>query len=222
MTLFVAPIVEGQTEQGCVERLLWRVWTDVCRTNERLQVLTPIRRHRDVLVDEKREDLTKAVEEAQLTLRARTRRDPQGRPLVLILLDAEQNCPGELGPQLLARGQQAWQGADVACVIAKRMIENWIVAGATPATLGGVNGLPADVQAPTDPEDRNGARWLNDQIRKQSRSGKYAKTVDGPAFVERMDLQLCRGTAPSFDKLCRVLEVRAQAGGQPAQPAPPG
>ena len=29
MTLYIVPVVEGQTEQGCVERLLHRVWHEL-------------------------------------------------------------------------------------------------------------------------------------------------------------------------------------------------
>ena len=32
MTLYIVPIVEGHTEQGCIERLLHRVWVELlCR-----------------------------------------------------------------------------------------------------------------------------------------------------------------------------------------------
>jgi hypothetical protein len=218
MTLYVVPIVEGKTEQRSVERLLQRVWSQLLQVPERLQVLKPIRGKRDTLIDDKKVDLKQTVEEAQIELRRRAARDPQARTLVLVLLDAEDDCPAELGPRLLETARKAWAGADVTCVIAKRMLESWMAAGATPATLGGVNGLPSDVQAPPDPEDHNGARWLGEQIRRSARHRKYAKTVDGPAFVVKMDLAQCRNLAPSFDKLCRELETRAQP---PAAPPPP-
>lgn len=215
MTMLVAPIVAGQTEQVCIERLLHRVWSELLRCPDRLQVLEAFRGQWDVLVDATKDELSRTVQQAQLKVRHRAKREPQARTLVLVLLDAEDECAARLGPRLLATAQNAWAGADVTCVIAKRMLENWIVAGATPAALGGVNGLPTDVQGPPDPEDRHGARWLGEQIRRQARNGKYAKTVDGPAFAARMDLAQCRSLTPSFDKLCRELERRGDGGTVP-------
>jgi hypothetical protein len=213
MTLFVAPIVEGQTEQGCVERLLHRVWSELFSCSERLQVLEAFRGKRDILVDATKDELSRAVQQAQIKLRQQARNEPLARTLVLVLLDAEDDCPAELGPGLLETARKAWVGADVTCVIARRMLESWMVAGVTPAALGGVNGLPADVQAPPNPEDRNGVRWLGEQIRHAAANRKYAKPVDGPTFIARMDLGQCRRLTPSFDKLCRELERRRPADG---------
>ncbi len=50
MTLYVGPIVEGQTEQRCVERLLHRVWAELLSSSERLQVVAPFRGRRPNLV----------------------------------------------------------------------------------------------------------------------------------------------------------------------------
>ena len=50
MTFYIVPIVEGQTEQGCVERLLHRVWGELLCRPERLQIVEPFRGHRDALV----------------------------------------------------------------------------------------------------------------------------------------------------------------------------
>lgn len=217
MTLFIVPIVEGHTEQGCVERLLQRVWHELLGQSERLQVVEPFRGHRDELVHPDGDVLTDTVCEALLKLRAKSKKDAQARSLVLILLDAEDGCPATLTPRLLGTARKAVP-ADVAvsCVLAKRMLENWIVAGASP--LAGVNGLP-DPLPPRDRfEDRSGAAWLEEQIRSQNRARKYRKKEDSPAFVRAMALQECRDNAPSFDKLCRELEARRQP--PPAQPGP--
>jgi len=141
MTVYVAPVVEGQTEQGCVERLLQRTWSQVLGRPERLQVLEPFRRPRGQLVQANGEALTKAVQEAYLKLRAKIKRETDARSMVLILIDAEDDCPATLAPRLLDVVRAALPAdAVTACVIAKRMLENWIVAGAL--TLAGVNGLP--------------------------------------------------------------------------------
>jgi hypothetical protein len=86
------------------------------------------------------------------------------------------------------------------------MLENWIVAGAS--TLAGVNGLPDPLPARDQFEERSGAAWLEAQLRSRNQARKYKKTADADVFVRAMNLQECRGNAPSFDKLCRELEAR--------------
>jgi hypothetical protein len=209
MNVYVAPIVEGQTEQRCVERLLHRIWVELLHRPERMQVLEPFRGSRDALVHPNGEILTRSVEEAFAKLRAKARRDSESRSLLLILLDAESDCPAELAPRLLDTAKRARPDAAIACVLAKRMLENWIVAGAS--TLAAVNGLPDPLQPPNDPEDRNGVKWLNDQLRSQKKTRSYRKTVDAALFVQKMNLEHCRASAPSFDKLCRELALRLQS-----------
>src|SRR6266478_328698 len=100
MTLYIAPIVEGQTEEGCVERLLHRAWQELLSRRERLQVLQPSRGKRDALIDTERTDLADKIEETLAKLRQKVALDRDGRGLVLLLLDAEDDCPMALAPRL--------------------------------------------------------------------------------------------------------------------------
>lgn len=210
MTLYIAPVVEGHTEQGCVERLLHRIWTELLASPERLQVVEPFRGHRDSLTHVNGEVLTDTVQKALLKLRAATKKDREARQLLLILLDAEGDCPAQLAPCLLEVARKALPSeTPLACVLAKRMLENWIVAGAS--TLAGVNGLPNPLSARSNPEDCNGVGWLTSHLRGKSRTRKYAKTVDAKEFINKMALQECRDNSPSFDKLCRELHARLPA-----------
>lgn len=205
MNVYVAPIVEGQTEQSCVEQLLHRVWGKLLHRPERLQVLEPFRGHRDSLVHVNGVALADSVQKAFLKLQAKLRKDDQALALLLILLDAEGDCPAELAPRLLETARQARRDALISCVLAKRMLENWIVAGAT--SLAGVNGLPDPLEPPKNPEDRSGSFWLNEQLRSLGQARKYTKTADATVFVREMNLAECRAKSPSFDKLCRDLEA---------------
>src|SRR5262249_62106764 len=92
------------------------------------------------------------------------------------------------------------------CVVAKRMLENWIVAGAS--TLAGVNELPNPLPARDQFEERSGAAGLEAQLRSLNQARKYKKREDTEAFVRAMDLKECRANAPSFAKLCRELQAR--------------
>jgi uncharacterized protein DUF4276 len=206
MTLYIAPIVEGQTEDKCIERLLQRIWRELLVAPHRLQVLQPSREKRDKLVHSAGADLESKVQEAFLKLQYRLRRDSDGRGLLLLLLDAEHDCPADLGPRLLQTARSARSDADSACVLAKQMLENWIVGGAS--TLAGVNGLPNPLPARNQFEDGNGAAWLKAQLRTLNKRRTYKKTVDAKVFVQAIDLAECRVNCPSFDKLCRDLEAR--------------
>lgn len=208
MTLYVSLIVEGHSEaEGATERLLQRIWKELLNEPIRLQVLTPPSRcQRDAFTNPKHPEFASKVEEASLKLAQRLRRDQQGRGLLLVLLDAEKDCPAQLAPKLLHEAKAARGDIDITCVLAKQMFENWIVAGAS--TLAGVNGLPETLPTRPTPEVGSGANWLEKQIRNKDRTKTYKKTVDATKFVSEMDLSECRDTAPSFDKLCRELEAR--------------
>ena len=59
MTLYVAPIVEGHTEDKCIERLLQRTLDELLGATDRLQVLPASREHRDKLVEPAGTDLVR-------------------------------------------------------------------------------------------------------------------------------------------------------------------
>src|SRR5437899_5911095 len=161
MTLDVAPIVEGHTEVGSVERLLQRVWAELLQDPERLQVLQPTRGNRDALIDANRGDLANKLGQGFAKLSQQLSRDSAGRGLLLLLLDAEQGCPKLLAPQLLQRARLAQVNADIGCVFAKRMLENWIMGGAS--TLAGVHGLPDPLPPRSQFEECNGSASLEAQ-----------------------------------------------------------
>jgi len=207
MTLYVAPIVEGQTEQGCVDRLLHRVWGDLLKRPERLQVIEAFRGHRDQLIHLNGAVLTETVRKAFLQMKAKSRRDTDASLLVLILLDAEQDCPATLAPRLVKTAVESLApGAVISCVLAKQMLENWIVGGA--CSLASINGLPNAIPLRTDVENLRGSSWLERQLRLVDRTRSYRKTIDAKEFVQRLDLHECRTNCPSFDKLCRELQAR--------------
>jgi len=194
----IAPIVEGHGDEAALRGLLWRVWVELLR-GEHAEVLRPIRRSRGKFLLTEAGDLEKAVSLAFYKLA-----QVSGKGLILILVDAEDDCQklGPLGPILLARAKKARGDADIACVIANVMYETWFVAAAE--SLGKYLDLDAAL-IPADPEtDRCGKGWIKRWIK----SGKYTETADQAALTAAMDLQQCRSRSRSFDKLCRELEAR--------------
>jgi hypothetical protein len=148
----------------------------------------PLRDPRGKLV--KQDELHRAVE-----LMAR-KAAPSG-PL-LVVLDADDDCPAKLGPQLVEWVRAA--RADRACgvVMCQRELEAWFLAAAR--SLRGTRGLPMDLEPPPSPESLRDAKgWLSARM-----PGGYSETVDQPALAATMSLDEARATA-SFDKLWRDL-----------------
>lgn len=116
---------------------------------------------------------------------------------ILILLDSDDDCPAELGPQLLARVRSARSDLPSSVILAKKEFEAWFLASAV--SLRGCRGLPTDLDPPTGPEEINGAKeWLG------KRMGSYASTIDQTALTTQFDLALARQAA-SFDKCYRDI-----------------
>ena len=124
-----------------------------------------------------------------------------GSGMVLVLIDADEDAPCLLGPELLAYAKEVNVNADVACVLANVEYETWFVAAAE--SLSKYLDIPINQAGFQSPEEqRLGKGWVQQHF-----SGpKYSPTQDQPAMTAKMDLALCRSRSPSFDKLCRELQ----------------
>lgn len=119
---------------------------------------------------------------------------------MLILLDSDEDCPAQLGPDLLRRVVSSRQDVPSAVVIAKREFESWLLAAAE--SLRGQRGLASDLASPSDAEAIAGAKeWLTAHM---AGGRSYVETLDQPALAARFDLDLAR-RADSFDKCCREI-----------------
>lgn len=220
MSVFIAPIVEGHAEVKAVERLLHRVWNEIVGCPNRLVVLTPFRPKRDQLLKPDGVVLGGEVQITFLKVQAKTKREPGSTGLVLLLLDAEKECPARLAPRLLQAAMKARADAMISCVLAKKMFENWLVAGA--ATLHGVNGLPNPLTVPSAVEALGGKSWFEQQLRSVDKTRAYSETIDCPEFVREMDIVAARQSSESFDKLCRELDKLLPPAVPPTPPDPGG
>lgn len=196
MSLAIVPIVEGHGDTLAVPVLLRRLYA-VIAADLYVRVLPAIRIPKTKLL--KPAELARAVSLAELKLRDAV----AARRLVTVLFDADQDPACQLAPRLLAELRSERPHVDVALVLAVPEFETWFVAAAE--SLGdylqpGTDDIPDDV-------DRAGLKkaWLQHRFR-----GRYTETIEQPALTARMDLNLCRSRSPSFDKLWRELEKRAQ------------
>jgi hypothetical protein len=191
--LAVYPVVEGHGEVESVGILLRRVWTELLH-QEYVEVLHPHRVPRSKIV--KADEIRRAIELGRRKLEVARNVE---RRMVLVLLDADDDVPCVLAPQI--QGSIGSPGIDVSIVIANAEYETWFVGAAE--SLEDLLLLPDP--PPTAPEvDRCRKRWI--EVRMRSR--QYSETVDQPRLTARMDPALCRDRCPSFDKLCRELQAR--------------
>lgn len=81
----------------------------------------------------------------------------------MVVLDSEDDCPGQLGPRILQRAAQARSDVSLAVVLPKREFEAWFLAAAE--SIRGYRGLPQDLRPPPNPEAVQGAKeWLNHRM----------------------------------------------------------
>lgn len=187
----IVAIVEGYGEVAALPILLRRIGERI-NPEEYLEIPQPIRVKRQKIL--KSGELERAVELAS------RRAGPEDR--ILILLDADQDCPAILGPEILQRAAQFRRDRRISVVLAKMEYEAWFLSAAR--SLAGKRGLDAELEPPPDPEAvRDPKRWLTQRMY----AGRaYRETLDQPALSGTVDLETAR-TSPSFDKLWRELET---------------
>lgn len=186
----IATIVEGHGEVKAAPILLRRIAAAVF-PGEAVSIPTPIRAPRRKIV--KQDELEKFVKLAAGKAGA------DGR--ILILLDADDDCPALLAPELLQRARAVSAGRPVRVILAKAEYEAWFLAAAI--SIAGRRGIRKDAAPPSDPESIRGAK---EQLRKLMPPGRrYRETIDQPALTEVFDLAAAQA-APSFDKLWRDVK----------------
>lgn len=184
-------IVEGHGDVEAAPILVRRIAAEVL-PGVALDVGRPIRIGRQKLI--RPDELERAVELAARKL--------GGDGGIVILVDADDSCPGELGPALLERARAIRSDLPISVVLAKREFEAWFLAAA--ASLRGNRSLSEHLEPPEDSEAVRGAKeWLG---RHMAGDRSYRETRDQAALAARMDLGAAR-SAPSFDKWCRDLEA---------------
>lgn len=114
--MMIQPMVEGQGEETAVPVLLRRLRDEAQVWG--LEVGRPHRRRRTQLV--RRDSLQVAVRVAVL------RQDCAG---ILVLFDADDDCPKDLGPILEGWARETAGGRPCAVVMANREYEAWFLAG---------------------------------------------------------------------------------------------
>ena len=191
----IAAIVEGDGEVEAVPVLIRRIGLEV-------SPLSPPNVPRPIRVCRQR--ILKEGELERYVRLAAVRAGDGG--CILILLDANGDCPAEIGPFVQRRARTAGPGCRIEAVLAKCEYETWLIAAAE--SVADARGILPDTSAPEDPESIRGAKeWLRDRMRGPYR---YRPTADQAALTARFDMALARRRSPSFDKMWRATAALLQ------------
>lgn len=182
--LTIASIVEGHGEVAALPILLRRVANAVAPSTP-VHVPRPIRVKRQLVV--KPGELERYVDFAA------RRAGPAGT--ILILLDADKDCPADLAIDLLQRANAARSDRRIRAVLAKVEYEAWFIAATTSIS----DHYGVDAKPPPDPESiRDAKGWIGRNVLHAT----YHPTLHQPKLTAAFDLCAARA-APSFEKLWR-------------------
>jgi hypothetical protein len=190
----ILPIVEGHGEVTAVPILIRRVVAHYA---------PDVYAHVGQAIRVKRTELVRPGGiERTVELAARQTTSTDG---ILILLDADDDCPREIAESLLARAKAARPDRVVCVVAANREYEAWFLAAAR--SLRGKRGLADDMEPPANPEAiRDAKGWL---AQNTPRGFSYKPTIDQPALTQVFDLEQAYA-ARSFRKLVKDVVALAR------------
>ena len=184
----IVAIVEGDGEVKAVPALIRRIHEKVSPGSP-LDVDRPIRVRRNRILKD-------GELERYLDLAA-NRADTDGG--ILVLLDANGDCPAKLGPVIQQRAHAAHPDLRIEVVLANCEYESWFIAAID--SLKGKRNISASATVPQDPESIRGAKeWLQNWM-----GGTYSPTADQTALTVLFDMGLARRRSRSFAKMwCAV------------------
>lgn len=184
----IVPIVEGPGEVDAVPSLLGKILAQMGRYD--IQVALP----RNALG---RGNLTKPKLLEALIADCSNER---GCGAILILMDADKDCPVKLAQNFSRRAQAMGPRHSVVTVIAKCEYEAWFL-----ASLETMPGLPEGLIYPGDVEARVGVKgWLDQHFFPPGRA--YKPTINQMPMTKRLDTALARERSRSFRRLWHGVE----------------
>lgn len=193
----IAAIVEGEGDRHAVPGLVRRILLQ----RERYDLLVPPAK----VTNGKSKLLEKFERFLQYAL-------IDGCDAILVLLDADDECPYTEVVDLVQKVTALNLDVPVALVYAKCEYETWFICSLSSDQGDKIRErleLPAHVTAPADAEGiRNAKGWLTDHM---PRHRAYKETVDQEPLTYHIELDLVRSRSRSFRRLCHAIEELVQA-----------
>lgn len=192
MSVIILPIVEGHGEVQAVRLLIHRVWEYLDRPDPML-VAQPIRVKRDRFISHRFSDFEKYLRIAVAKNENAT---------VLVILDADDECPAELFTRLTSRAQVACPDISVIFVFPNRCYEVWFIASRTSVQAHRDCG-----EISFDERDSEVCASPKATMKRSMRSGvSYSEVRHQPAFTDRIDISAALTSSRSLRKLVSELE----------------
>ena len=143
-------------------------------------------------------------------LETHLRRAAVRRPdAILVLVDADDECPVEVAGGLVGRASALSLGVPVAMVYAKSEYETWIICSLSEDAGERIRerlDIAPSVNAPEDAENIRGAKeWL------RRRGRGYRETEDQEPLTHHIDLDRVHCRSRSFQRLCHAVEELVRA-----------
>jgi hypothetical protein len=191
----IASIVEGKGEIDAVPKLLHRI----ARQHNITGLFTP----KSHMVPRSNLIRIGGVEEAVNQESVRFRRPGTGGG-ILVLLDADKDCPVRVAQDLHSRVLKACPGVPFAVVLPKPEFEAWFLAAAP--SLSGQHGFLPDLKVPKEPEGRRDAKQQLSLLR---RSGDpYKPKALQTKLASIFDLEMAHANSRSYQKFHKeVLQL---------------
>lgn len=184
----ILPFIEGHSERDAIPVLLRRFIRMIEAYD--VQVDKPWRVKRDQIVNKV------GVLENKLREALIARNNVGG---ILLILDADDDCPKEIGPDLLIRCKESTQ-LPISVILAKKKLECWFLGAKE--SLRGVRGIKQEAVTPENPESLGIGRLKNNM-----ESGfYYNKVIDAPAFAEKLNIDEAAKNCPSYARFVRETE----------------
>jgi len=186
--LKIVPLIEGHGEVEAVPVLLRRL-LETCNQFQ-LQIGRPIRRSRGELTS--KEGLERAIRLARLD---------EGCAAILILFDADDDCPKTIAPIISDWARQL--AGDIPCevVLALREYEAWFLSSLE--SLRGCCGISQEAVALATAENVRGAKERPENFMPRNRG--YTEKLDQPAMTALFSLKDAYCRTRSFKRMVRAF-----------------
>ena len=126
---------------------------------------------------------------------------------ILVLVDADEECPLEQAPNLAVRAAALNLNVPVAIVYARNEYETWFICSLSDDTGEGIRtrlGIHSSVNAPQDVEHVRAAKgWLEHHM---PNDRSYKETEDQTPLTYQIDLDLTHSRSRSFRRLCHAVD----------------
>ena len=146
-----------------------------------------------------------------------------GCSAILVLVDADEDCPVELASSLARRAAALNAPVPIAVVCAKSEYETWFICSLSDSEGDGIRqnlGLQSSAVCPENAESiRDAKGWLTNHTR---RNHRYSPRTDQDDLTHHIAIDLVREKSRSFRRLCDAVRELADAVDAGASAVTPG